>query len=178
MKKLKSHSNQKGQSAIEFLVTFAFVLSFVFLFVRLALNFGVGYLAHYATFMASRVYMSHDNGHGSVVTVVNSAKREALAEFKKYKLDIVNLNPNKLQFNQPMSGKLNEFVGAHFTYEKPFSYIRILGGDTTVKYLTESFLGKEVPRSECFERVCWAMKEAQGDCNPAGNHFTLFDNGC
>ena len=105
MRIFKKCSNQKGQSAIEFLVTFVFVIGFVFLFVRLVLNFGIGYLAHYATFMASRVYMSHDNGHGSVVTVVNSAKREALQEFKKYKLDIVNLNPNKLQFNQPIGGK-------------------------------------------------------------------------
>lgn len=172
------HKNEKGQSAIEFLITFAFTLSFVFLFVRLAINFGIGYLAHYATFMASRVYLSHDNGNGSVNNVVNTAKREAISEFKKYRLDIFNLSANKLNFNEPARGKLNEYVGAYFEYQKPFSFIKIIGGDTQVSYLTESFIGKDVPRTECYSRTCWAMNESGDTCNPAGNHFTLFDNGC
>jgi hypothetical protein len=170
--------NQKGQSAIEFLITFVFAVGLIFLFIRLAINFGTGYLVHYATFMSSRVLMSYDNGNGSANTVINSAKREASTEFKKYKVDLLGLNSNKLEFNLPLSGKLYEYVGTHFKYKKPFSFVKVFGGDTQVEYLSESFLGKEVPRTECFKRTCWAMNGSADECNPAGQHFTLFDNGC
>ena len=50
--------NQSGQSTIEFIFCFVFAVSFILLVFNTSLNYVSGYVAHYATFMASRVYLT------------------------------------------------------------------------------------------------------------------------
>jgi hypothetical protein len=52
--------NNKGQSTIEFILTFTAAVGFIFLFLKMALNYTNGYMVHHATFMASRAYMVGD----------------------------------------------------------------------------------------------------------------------
>ena len=58
-------TKESGQSTIEFLCTFAFVLATIFVFLKIAMNVTNGYLVHYATYMASRAYLVNDNGSNS-----------------------------------------------------------------------------------------------------------------
>lgn len=180
--------NEKGQSAIEFIIAFAFILAISFLFVRLAFNFTTGYLAHYATFMASRVFLTQDSSAGpaAVASVVGSASgggattASGLAknEFLKYRLDVVGVDQSKLRFNIPGSGVLNDFVGAYFEFELPMSILGFVGGNKKAKLVSESFLGKEPPRGTCFQRTCWAMNHSDQACENPAFFLTLFDNGC
>ena len=56
----------EGQSAIEFLMSFVFVIGFMMTLVRIAMNYTNGYLVHYATYVSSRAFMVADNnGQGS-----------------------------------------------------------------------------------------------------------------
>ena len=52
--------NNKGQSTIEFILTFTAAVGFIFLFLKMALNYTDGYIVHHATFMASRAYLVGD----------------------------------------------------------------------------------------------------------------------
>jgi hypothetical protein len=53
--------NSKGQSTIEFIFSFTAAVGFVFLFLKMALNYTNGYMVHHATFMASRAYLVSDS---------------------------------------------------------------------------------------------------------------------
>ena len=56
MKKRKKA--QAGQAIIEFLIVMSIILTLIFVFVQLAWSIAWGHYAHYATFMASRAYLS------------------------------------------------------------------------------------------------------------------------
>lgn len=49
---------QEGQAIIEFLVVVSIILTLIFMFVQLAWAIAYGHYTHYATFMASRAYLS------------------------------------------------------------------------------------------------------------------------
>jgi hypothetical protein len=179
--------DNKGQSSIEFIISFVFILAFVFMFLRLALNFATGYLAHYATFMASRVFLSQDMAVQSTQAVIgqasggggsDSASGLAQREFQKYRLDLVGVDTTSLRFNLPGQNNLYEYVGAIFELEKPITVLKVIGGESKVKLQSESFIGKEPPRIECYQRTCWAMSQSAEPCEDASRHLTLYDNGC
>ena len=52
--------NEKGQSVIEFLMSFTLVVGLLMFFFKMALGYTNGYMVHYATFMASRAYLTND----------------------------------------------------------------------------------------------------------------------
>ena len=56
----------KGQSTIEFILSFSTSVGFIFLFFKMALNFADGYMVHHATFLASRAYLVNDQDRDSV----------------------------------------------------------------------------------------------------------------
>jgi hypothetical protein len=178
--------NQKGQSSIEFVLSFIFMLSLFFLFVQLAINLTSGYFVHYATFMASRVFLTQDNANASISSSVgtanggggNSASAMAVSEFNRYRLDLFGIPSNSLRFNIPESGVLYEFVGAYVKYQKPITIIKAIGGNAKVDFLSESFLGKEPTRHVCLERSCKSVLQQDMECSSASMHLTLFDNGC
>jgi hypothetical protein len=178
--------NQRGQSSIEFVLSFIFVLALFFLFVQLAINLTSGYFVHYATFMASRVYLTQDNGNASISSSVgtasggggDSATAMAMSEFNKYRLDLFDVASSNLRFNIPESGVLYEFVGAYVKYQKPITIIKAIGGDAKIDFLSESFIGKEPTRHTCLDRACKSVLQQDMECSSASMHLTLFDNGC
>ena len=58
--KIKMKKNNKGQSTIEFILTFTAAVGFIFLFLKMALNYTNGFMVHHATYMASRSYLVSD----------------------------------------------------------------------------------------------------------------------
>ncbi len=50
--------DQSGQAIVEFLVVCAVIFTMIFLFVQIAWGIAYGHYTHYATFMASRAYLS------------------------------------------------------------------------------------------------------------------------
>ena len=65
MNESKLLKNQKGQSSVEFAISFIMVIGFVFMYVKVALNFTNGYVVHYANFMASRAFMVYEGNNNT-----------------------------------------------------------------------------------------------------------------
>jgi hypothetical protein len=183
-----------GQSTIEFLVTMVFSLGILLMFVRLGINTTAGFLAHYATYMASRTYLvvdqARNDNDGLNDGSDDPAEREAIKVFKDFRLErygIINLDTTKdIVFNKSSevgSPIKYEYVGPKFTHTMPLSLIPIFGPPIELTLLTESFIGREPTRGECYKRICRAMEESRGQalgCSGGAQilHVTLFDNGC
>jgi hypothetical protein len=167
--------NQNGQSTIEFILTFALGLSLIFFVISSSINYATGYLVHYATFMASRVYLTDDNH------LNNSQGTDELAKeaFKKYNLGIFKIDPDKFKVNlvQDVNQDRNKnlTVGAYTTFELNMDLIGQIAGKKKMELVSESFLGKEPTRAECAKRVCYAISRKE-DCD--GMDITLYDDGC
>jgi hypothetical protein len=173
--------DNKGQSAIEFVLTVAFTVALFFVFVNQAINFTAGYVVHYANFMVSRTYMTYDSGimnMGNFSTIMSQAENYAKNNtLPKYQLDVF-VDNLEVEFNSPETTEYSEFVGSMMKFTKPFSSFEFLGGGEVLELYTESFLGKEPTRVDCRERICRAI--AGSDCNDTGvlAFATLYDNGC
>lgn len=170
-----SMNNEEGQSTIEFLSTFAFAFSLVFLFIKIAMNFTNGYLIQYANFMASRAYLVRDTNQtpNSVYTASLTRAREV---FNQYKVPVFMPSfGGQVQANSPSSGVLSFYVGTYVDYDERFSLSRLMGGAAPLEFRAESFLGKAPVRRECSLRVCKAFEMAGGNCTA---YTTAFDNGC
>lgn len=187
---------QLGQSTIEFIVTFTFGLGIVFLFVSLALNYSAGFLVHYATFMASRTYLTVESHTQTEGTTANMAKEEALKTLNRFRLSSLGV-PTGSVLNgggsapgfyinahfpvvTPRSDIL--YVGAYTVFEREPSLFKLIAGGDKVRYVSESYLGKEPSRIECWKQTCNAILLGLGstsECDTLStNDFTVFDNGC
>ncbi|MBY0516137.1 MAG: hypothetical protein K2P81_04470 [Bacteriovoracaceae bacterium] len=187
-------NNQKGQSTIEFILTFMFGLGIVFLFVNVAMNYSVGYLVHYATFMASRTYLtveSHSVDPGQSHAI---ASQSALTTFQRFKIQSLGIPSDSIKspgasddgfhinpFHTVSSGDAALFVGAYTVFERPLSFFQSVAGGTIAKHVSESYLGKEPVRTECWQRTCQAIvlsiTGSTGTCTDQSD-MTVFDNGC
>ena len=172
--------SESGQSTIEFLLVFVFVLSFIFASLKLSFIYTNGYLVHYATFMASRAYMVVDiNGNNPAISET-SARNKAITVFNKFPLDkFIGGYDRTLQFNEPDGDgrnlDRNLYVGVYTDFVQRFGLSPFAGGPKEVNFRSESFLGREPTRAECVERICEAIRMLGGNCQ---NHTTVFDNGC
>lgn len=187
---------QLGQSTIEFLVTLMFSLAIVFIFVNISVNYSAGFLVHYATFMASRTYLTVDANGALPAASEAPARQAALATFRRFKMNAVGVPDAGIlpdqgaevgfhinSFSTVSSPAEALFVGAYAVYEKPISIFRMVAGDTPVTFVSEAFLGKEPVRGDCWQRTCQAiMLAVTGNataCSSGNEHdFTVFDNGC
>jgi len=169
--------DEKGQSTIEFLVSFIFVLSFFLTFFNLALNSTNGFLLHYATFMSSRAYLVHDNNSNTPNGGDGDAQAIATTVFENFNLGafLKADGGTSIKFHHPDSGKKAVYTGAVASYKDKFTASSFFGGDNPIEYVSESFLGREPTRGECSERVCRAMQDIGASCEL---HITFFDNGC
>ena len=170
--------SQKGQSLIEFIVSFAFSISIIFLLLRVALNYTEGYVIHYANFMASRAYLVYEDN--SNVTEGGEVRAGNLAEqvFNRiYPVFDGNFNVSYASVSSPHS---NLFVGTYAEFQRRFSVPMIIGTTREMNLVTESFLGRMPNRAECLARTCDAMRIlGVPECNLANTkHITLADNGC
>lgn len=166
--------NEKGQSTIEFILTFSFAIGISFLFVSQSLNITVGFLVHYATFMGGRTYLTYDNGSNELTSVYNSAGNAAKKAFDRYALTRFDIQP-EVEIITAENSASSLFSGVTAQYERLLTPYKMVGGGKKAMYHSEGFLGKEPTRNQCFQTTCLAMG-IQG-CSEAKD-ITLFDNGC
>jgi hypothetical protein len=168
--------NDEGQSTIEFIVTFIFVISFFLTFFKLALNSTNGFLLHYATFMSSRAYLVSDINSNTAAGGDSAANQVAQKVFKEYQVTaFIPVGPTSVEINAPDTGKKSVFTGVIARYTDKFTVSKFFGGENNIQYVSESFIGREPTRGECSERVCKAMRDVGADCSL---HVTFYDNGC
>jgi hypothetical protein len=179
---MDSLNSESGQSTIEFIFTFVFGLSLVLMIFNTSLNYATGYLVHYATFMASRVYLTGDNHTGTIgnsnISYANAETR-ATEAFSNYRLTVMRIKPDDFKINRAdqISGpNENLTVGARTTFEIPMDMIGKVAGKKKLEMVSESFLGKEPTRAECATRVCFALTGNEA-CSDSMD-VTLFDDGC
>lgn len=176
---MKKLLNDTGQSTIEFILTFVFGLSFVLVIFNSAVNHARGYLVHYATFMASRVYLTAEN---NLITpdisyrgVVTQRAKDA---FDQYQLGMISIPAGSFQLNEgPQSdpGRALAVGGVSF-FELDIDVLGRIAGQKKLELLSESFLGKEPTRAACAAQVCKAIT-GQETCSP-NMDITMFDDGC
>ncbi len=185
---------ESGQSTVEFILTLMFGLGIIFLFVNISVNYSVGYLVHYATFMASRTYLTVDSGAGDPAFSEGVAAADALTTFRRFKMDALGIPSGGVlaggssdvgfHINSYSTVTNNEqalFVGAYAVFERPLSFFRAIAGDTKGTLVSESYLGKEPVRAECWQRTCKAISlGVKGNATACGGQddYTVFDNGC
>jgi hypothetical protein len=172
--------NEQGQSTIEFILTFAFGVSIIVLIFNSAIGHVTGYLVHYATFMASRTYLtseSYNGGIGSYEISYQEARNEATQVFNRYNLAVFNVPENSFRIN-PAGGDSSSYlaVGAVTTFERTVDIMGLVTGSRKMTLVSESFLGKEPTRSVCATRVCEALT-GSSNCVPEMD-ITLYDDGC
>ena len=184
--------HNRGQATVEFLLSVVFTIGFFFLFIGVGLYYATGYLAHYATYMAAREYLtfdshiiSNDNPLGSEGQAENRARQMHQA----FELDKFNVQGGQLQIINP-PGQLNKYhrVGVTYRFRQPLTHFSLIGGNNLLDLTSEAFLGREPARNLCRMYTCDAFNlilQAAGyqtvDCGSiAGNNYfvTLFDNGC
>lgn len=168
--------NNKGQSTIEFIMTFTASVGFIFLFLKMAMNYTDGYMVHHATFMAARSYLVFDNNRDSIEEDDAQALTKAKDVFSRYMPEglVPSVRPEMLKENNPGISKFQSFVGLYVDYSQKFSY-GFVGGKAPVRFVSEAFLGREPTRRESRDQVCKAIKDlGLGGCNV---HVTLEDNG-
>lgn len=174
--------NESGQSTIEFILTFVFGLSIVLVIFNTSINYATGYLVHYATFMASRVYLTGDTHTGTIGATsisYSEAEEKANAAFAAYNLGVMRVPNENFKINRAdrISGSNeNLTVGGRTTFELALDMIGRVAGQKKLEMVSESFLGKEPTRAECATRVCRAVTGADA-CDDTMD-VTLFDDGC
>lgn len=172
--------NQRGQSTIEFIFAFAFALSIMLMIFTSAKNYATGYLVHYATFMASRVYLTTDNSlMGDPNAFQPMAGNMARETFGQYNLGVFGVDVSKFSVNQARTGMSAAdalMVGTVTRFDQKIDVMGKLFGNTKVDLISESFLGKEPTRYVCALRVCKAITN-QENCSPSMD-ITLYDDGC
>ena len=175
---MKNIKNKLGQSSIEFILTFLFILGFVFSFYKLSIVYTNGYLLHYATFMASRAYLVFDNNSNTPQGADGPALTRAKKVLQEFPLkEMMPGYPADLQVNSPQKSDLNRklLVGVFTEVKQKIIPPTTIMGSAMVNFRSESFLGREPTRTECLKQVCQAIIKVGGDCK---HHATLFDNGC
>lgn len=176
-KKIKD-SNESGQSTIEFLLTFTTAVGFIFVFLKMAMNYTDGYMVHHATYMAARSYMVQDQDRDDVNEGDKLAKNYADTVFTKYLPEgLVNgVSAADLKENGPelSETKYRAFVGLYIKYVQRFS-LGMIGGTSNVDFISEAFLGREPTRAETKAQTCAAIKSL--GLNRCDIHVTLEDNG-
>jgi hypothetical protein len=170
-------NNQQGQSTIEFIVCFAFGVSVIFMVFNSAMNYASGYIAHYATFMVSRYYLTQEKYQTGLEASLSGVDQDAKDIFKNYYPEIFGISASSIQINTPQMDGPGGYlmVGAYSVYDKNIDIIGQVAGQKKLRMVSESFLGKEPPRYVCFERVCQAITGAT--CNQTMD-ITIFDDGC
>ena len=171
-------NNQKGQSTIEFIITFTAAVGFIFLFLKLAMNYTNGYMVHHATYMASRSYLVNDEDRDDTAQSEKRAENKAMNVFTRYLPPglVTGVEASQLKFNILGSNTdFMAFVGVWIEYTQRFT-LGFVGGKEPVIFRSESFLGREPTKLETIFQVCDAIKLSVPG-KSCETHVTLDDNG-
>jgi len=174
---------EKGQSTIEFLISFVFAVSFILMVFNVSINYATGYIVHYATFMASRTYLTQDSH--LFPDNRNIARNNAEETFEKYNLSVFGVPNSSFKINEASADGVTSgqylMIGGLTQYQKNVDIIGRVVGNTKIDLISESFLGREPTRATCAQRVCFAVTNGEDVCRPGASRnldVTLFDNGC
>ena len=180
----RAFTNSQGQSTIEFLLTFLFVGGFIFAFFKIAMIYTNGHYIHYATYSASRAYMVFDNNSNTPDGADSKASTFAKKVFESFKISALlnTSSPLQVEVHDPSNFQGHEknlYVGLFVDFKEKL-LTPLLGKGRILNLRSESFLGREPTRAECYERIRWAMGGTAGTPNQPfiEKHSTLFDNGC
>ena len=167
------NNKQSGQSVIEFLLTFTIVIGILFFYFRMSLGFTNGYMVHYATFMASRSYLTADSR--DTTNPDAKALQKAQLVFKKILPEALIIGfDGVLGANEADVVAFKVFTGVYANFSTKYS-VGIVGGSTPVPHRSESFLGREPTRLESTEQTCLAISRVtKSGCDILA---TLDDNG-
>jgi hypothetical protein len=174
---------QSGQSTVEFIVTFACGVSLIFVVFNSALNFATGYLVHYATFVASRSYLTYDTHIGTIGSenpALSGAEDYVRSIYDSYRLNLFGVDNSGFKLNQVLGPvAMSEFltVGASTSFDQPIDVVGKVAGQKKLELVSESFLGKEPTRATCATRICKAITGSISECSSTSD-ITLFDDGC
>lgn len=173
--KRETIQNEKGQSSVEFIISFIMVVGFVFMYVKIALNYTNGYLVHYANYMSSRAFMVYEANSNTPEGSDSGAVSISKEVWESLNIESV-IKPNVVMtHNLPGSVGNNVYVGVISTYQDIFSVFSNVGSTDSLEFKSESFLGREATIAECVERVCAAFRTLGVTC---GKNTTVMDNGC
>ncbi len=171
-------NNEKGQSTIEFIMTFTAAVGFIFLFLKMAMNFTDGYMVHHATYMAARSYLVDDQDRDAVEDGDSRAFAKAREVFTKYLPEnfVTGVSSSSLQENNPdpVNTKFQAFVGVWIRFTQKFT-LGFIGGTETMTMTSEAFLGREPTRAEAKRQSCYAIRDL--GLSKCDVHVTLDDNG-
>lgn len=178
---MDNKNTQSGQSTIEFILTFAFGVSFIFVIFNGAMNYATGYIVHYATFMASRTYLTADSHKGIIgdsVQSMSGAEAKAREVFNNYNLNIFKIDSSNFTINPAGNTSPETYltVGGQTSFDLTMDVLGRVAGQKKLELVSEAFLGKEVTRAECATRTCFAITGTT-TCT-ADMDITLFDDGC
>lgn len=169
--------NCEGQSTVEFIVSFIMVIGFVFMYIKVALNFTNGYVVHYANFMASRALLVQESNSNQPEGSDTKSAQVAKEVWDSYNIEGVLGGISVTREDMlPGAGDNNLFVGTTVSYEDRFSIFSMIGSTEKLEFKSESFLGKEPTIAECVERICEAFRTlGASGCNA---NTMVMDNGC
>lgn len=178
---MKKQLSEDGQSTIEFIFTFSFAVTLIFLIFNSAMNYTSGYIVHYANFMASRTYLTYEKytgNYGQSDLVISDGVQAATEVFNKYNLQVFNLKNLEFKVNTPDGDNSHYLtVGTYVLFEQKIDPMARITGQKILEKVSESFLGKEPSRVECATRTCKSMTGKE-TCDEGSYDITLFDNGC
>lgn len=168
---------EAGQSTIEFVISFSILFALVIFIYKIGFNYAKGFLIHHMTFMASRAYLIADNGENDTNVSAFEAKIKSI-------LCPELVTPgeqqacNDLKFNNSAAGggTLPVYNGVYTTLTEKFSF-GVVGAGKTVKFWSESLIGKEPRRQEVLDQICNAFRRADSSVDCEGQHLTYVDNG-
>ncbi|MBF0208506.1 MAG: hypothetical protein HQK53_16645 [Oligoflexia bacterium] len=195
------NTNNKGQSLIEFMFCISFGVGIIFMFINFALNTAVGYIAHYATYMAARTYLVSDNYAASSRNApYKDAEDKAKIAFdyvikslfkttgaSNYLMKTAGPATVEIRGIQEDNGvafrRKKVFVGAVFKFAQRLPLPTLGVSTKEVNLVSEAFLGKEPTRAECMGRIRKIIQESIGydaveESTETLRHATLFDDGC
>lgn len=168
--------NEIGQSSVEFIISFIMVIGFVFMYVKIALNFTNGYLVHYGNYVSSRAFMVFESNSNSPAGSNSGAANIAKEAWDSLGVDeMLGGVPVTRSINHTNAVGNNVFVGIIASFQDRFSIFSNIGPTEMLEFRTESFLGREPTIAECVERICSSFEVLGIDCN---NNTTVMDNGC
>lgn len=178
LEKIRIHNNESGQSAIEFILTFAVGLGIIFLVSIQGLNVTKGYFAQYVNYMVSRTYMVSDRGINVEQTMLQEAQRLALEVGDRFDMRAVGIDA-QTNIITPNNGR-GLYAGSVTEFSEPISALPIIGGRGRVNLYAESFLGREPFRITCFQQTCLSMTGSGATCqnNSESLDMVVYDNGC
>lgn len=126
---MKKRKNESGQAIIEFLIVMCVILTLIFMFVQISWSIAFGHYAHYATYMASRAYLSggltqQDQTDGATSILKSMLKKSTGEDLLPFVGKARAGDERDIQGAEPIKGA---FIGTHpeaqgKEHSRPFSW--------------------------------------------------------